>query len=78
MIAKINTSYLRHYSGNSSTIPGTALFCEGRIKKCTTKKGGESMETKDLKKYLAGFGIVGLIAGAGLAVGANTGNAESS
>ena len=41
------------------------------------KKGGESMETKDLKKYLAGFGIVGLIAGAGLAVGANTGNAES-
>ena len=25
------------------------------------------METKDLKKFLAGFGIAGLIAGAGLA-----------
>jgi radical SAM modification target selenobiotic family peptide len=36
------------------------------------------METKDLKKYLAGFGIAGLLAGAGLAVGVNTGNAESS
>ena len=34
------------------------------------------METKDLKKYLAGFGIAGLLAGAGLAVGAGTGNAE--
>ena len=27
------------------------------------------MDTKDLKKFLAGFGIAGLIAGAGLAVG---------
>jgi radical SAM modification target selenobiotic family peptide len=35
------------------------------------------METKDLKKYLAGFGIAGLLAGAGLIVGADTGNAES-
>lgn len=25
------------------------------------------METKDLKKFLAGFGIAGLLAGAGLA-----------
>ena len=30
------------------------------------------METKDLKKYLAGFGIAGLLAGAGLAVGAGS------
>ena len=36
------------------------------------------MEIKDLKKYLAGFGIAGLLAGAGLAVGADTGKAESS
>jgi len=27
------------------------------------------METKDLKKFLAGFGIAGLLAGAGLAGG---------
>ena len=33
------------------------------------------METKDLKKYLAGFGIAGLLAGAGLAVGAGADNA---
>ena len=26
------------------------------------------METKDLKKFLAGFGIAGLLAGAGLGV----------
>ena len=31
------------------------------------------METKDLKKFLAGFGIAGLLAGAGL--GAPTANA---
>ncbi len=30
------------------------------------------METQDLKKYLAGFSIAGLLAGAGLAVGAWT------
>lgn len=29
------------------------------------------MEKKDLKKFLAGFGIASLIAGAGLVVGAN-------
>lgn len=29
------------------------------------------METKDLKKFLAGFGIVGLLAGAGLAQAAH-------
>jgi len=28
------------------------------------------MDTKDLKKYLVGFGIAGLLAGAGLTVGA--------
>jgi radical SAM modification target selenobiotic family peptide len=33
------------------------------------------MENQDLKKYLAGFGIAGLIAGAGLAVGPGTSNA---
>ncbi len=36
------------------------------------------MDTQDLKKYLAGFGIAGLIAGAGLTLGLGTGNAESS
>jgi radical SAM modification target selenobiotic family peptide len=36
------------------------------------------MDTKDLKKYLAGFGIAGLIAGAGLVVGTGTSNAASS
>ena len=35
------------------------------------------MDTKDLKKYLAGFGIAGLLAGAGLATGAGTSTAES-
>ena len=34
------------------------------------------METKDLKKYLAGFGVAGLLAGAGLAVGAGASNPE--
>ena len=33
------------------------------------------MHIKDLKKYLAGFSIVGLLAGAGLAVGSGMGNA---
>ena len=36
------------------------------------------MDTQDLKKYLAGFGIAGLIAGAALAIGPTTGKAESS
>jgi radical SAM modification target selenobiotic family peptide len=36
------------------------------------------MDKQDLKKYLAGFGIAGLIAGAGLAVGSGTSNAEGS
>jgi radical SAM modification target selenobiotic family peptide len=35
------------------------------------------MEIKDLKKYLAGFGIAGLLAGAGLAVGAEAGKVDS-
>lgn len=34
------------------------------------------MDTQDLKKYLAGFGIAGLLAGAGLTLGPATGNAE--
>jgi len=36
------------------------------------------MDTKDLKKYLAGFGIAGLLAGAGLALGTGACNAEGS
>lgn len=35
------------------------------------------MEPQDLKKFLAGFGIAGLIAGAGLTLGAGTGAAGS-
>jgi len=33
------------------------------------------METQDLKKYLAGFSIAGLLAGAGLAAGIRTSSA---
>ncbi len=33
------------------------------------------METHELKKYLAGFSIAGLLAGAGLAIGFGTSNA---
>lgn len=40
--------------------------------------GGESLIPGTLKKYLAGFGIAGLIAGAGLVVGAGTSNAAGS
>jgi radical SAM modification target selenobiotic family peptide len=36
------------------------------------------MDTQDLKKYLAGFGIAGLLAGAGLVVGSSISNAASS
>jgi radical SAM modification target selenobiotic family peptide len=36
------------------------------------------MDSQDLKKYLAGFGIAGLIAGAGLVVGTPASNAASS
>jgi radical SAM modification target selenobiotic family peptide len=36
------------------------------------------MDIQDLKKYLAGFGIAGLIAGAGLVLGGNAVAAESS
>jgi len=36
------------------------------------------MDTQDLKKYLAGFGIAGLLAGAGLVVGSGTSNAAGS
>jgi radical SAM modification target selenobiotic family peptide len=35
------------------------------------------MENQELKKFLAGFGIVGLIAGAGLTLGAVTSAAGS-
>lgn len=36
------------------------------------------MDTKDLKLYLAGFSIAGLLAGAGCAVGAGMDHAEGS
>jgi radical SAM modification target selenobiotic family peptide len=36
------------------------------------------MDTRDIKKLLAGFGIAGLVAGAGLTLGATTGTAEGS
>jgi len=36
------------------------------------------MDTKDLKKFLAGFGIAGLVAGAGLTLGTTAGAAGSS
>ncbi len=36
------------------------------------------MDIQELKKLLAGFGIAGLVAGAGLTLGATTGAAESS
>ena len=36
------------------------------------------MDTQDLKKYLAGFGIAGLLAGAGLVLGLGVGTAEAS
>jgi radical SAM modification target selenobiotic family peptide len=36
------------------------------------------MDSRDLKKYLAGFSIAGLIAGAGLILVAGAGNAKSS
>jgi radical SAM modification target selenobiotic family peptide len=36
------------------------------------------MESRDLKKFVAGFGIVGLLAGAGLLLGGNFKNAEAS
>jgi radical SAM modification target selenobiotic family peptide len=36
------------------------------------------MENQELKKFLAGFGIAGLIAGAGLTLGAGTSVAGSS
>ena len=42
------------------------------------KKGGEPMDTGELKKFLAGFGIVGLLAGAGLILGGSLNKAEAS
>ena len=36
------------------------------------------MESQELKRFLAGFGIAGLIAGAGLSIGANTSSASGS
>ena len=36
------------------------------------------METRELKKLLAGFGVAGLIAGAGLVVGGGTSGAAGS
>lgn len=35
------------------------------------------MDVQDLKKYLGGFGMAGLIAGAGLALGGSTSAAMS-
>jgi radical SAM modification target selenobiotic family peptide len=35
------------------------------------------MEIRDLKKFLAGFGIAGLLAGAGLTLGGSASFAES-
>jgi len=35
------------------------------------------MESRELKKFLAGFGIVGLLAGAGLVIGGNFNKAEA-
>jgi radical SAM modification target selenobiotic family peptide len=36
------------------------------------------MESRDLKKFVAGFGIVGLLAGAGLLLGGTLKKAEAS
>jgi radical SAM modification target selenobiotic family peptide len=36
------------------------------------------MESRDLKKFVAGFGIVGLLAGAGLLLGGHLKKAEAS
>jgi radical SAM modification target selenobiotic family peptide len=36
------------------------------------------MDIRELKKFLAGFGIAGLIAGAGLVLGGSSNAAESS
>ncbi len=36
------------------------------------------MDIRELKKFLAGFGIAGLIAGAGLTLGSGMSSAESS
>lgn len=36
------------------------------------------MDSQELKKYLAGFGMAGLIAGAGLTLGAGSSTAGSS
>ncbi|HUL01042.1 MAG TPA: SbtA family thio(seleno)oxazole RiPP natural product precursor [Nitrospirota bacterium] len=36
------------------------------------------MDIQELKKFLAGFGIAGLLAGAGLVLGANTSTGQSS
>jgi len=41
------------------------------------QQGGVSMDTKELKKVLAGFGIAGLLAGAGLGVSVNTAHGGS-
>ncbi len=42
------------------------------------QKGGGSMDARELKKFLAGFGIVGLLAGAGLILGGSLKKAEAS
>jgi len=36
------------------------------------------MDIRELKKFLAGFGIAGLLAGAGLVLGGSISSAESS
>ena len=45
---------------------------------CSMKKGGEPMDGRELKKFLAGFGIAGLLAGAGLVLSGNIFTAEAS
>ena len=40
-------------------------------------KGGERMNTRELKKFLAGFGIASLIAGAGLIIDGNLNVAQA-
>jgi hypothetical protein len=42
------------------------------------QRGGEPMNTRKLKKFLAGFGIAGLLAGAGLVLDGSHNKAEAS
>jgi len=42
------------------------------------EKGGKPMDAGELKKFLAGFGLAGLLAGASLILGGSCHKAESS